>query len=89
MALSSRSRRPLRPTRIKRQSFDPEFIAGLNYKSASQLRRFITERGKILSRRNSGLTAKQQRVVAEQVKRARFMALLHYTADQLRQAQSA
>lgn len=83
MAMMSRSRRPLRPTRPKRQSFDPEFIAGLNYKSASQLRRFITERGKILSRRHTGLTAKQQRHVARQIRLARQIGLLHYTSDQL------
>jgi len=82
--MSTRPRRPLRPTRPKRQSFDPEFIAGLNYKSASQLRRFINERGKILSRRHTGLTAKQQRHVARQVRLAREIGLLHYTADQLR-----
>jgi ribosomal protein S18 len=37
-----------------------------------------------LSRRHTGQNAKQQRHVAEQVKRARYMALLHYTADQVR-----
>jgi small subunit ribosomal protein S18 len=84
MALMSRPRRPMRPVRPKRQSFDPEFIAGLNYKSASQLRRFISERGKILGRRHTGLTAKQQRHVARQVRLARQMGLLHYTTDQLR-----
>ena len=73
-----------RPLRIKKVSYDPEYIAGLNYKSASQLRKFISDRGKILSRRHTGLSAKQQRHVAHQVRLARFMALLHYTADQLR-----
>ncbi len=88
MAKPQRSRKPIKPLKGKRPQYTDEFINGLNYKSASQLKRFITDRGKILSRRNSGLTAKQQRVVAEQVKRARFMALLHYTADQLRQSQA-
>ena len=88
MAKPQRSRKPLKPLKGKRPTYTDEFIAGLNYKSASQLKRFITDRGKILSRRNSGLTAKQKSVVAEQVKRARFMGLLHYTADQLRQSQA-
>ncbi len=87
MAQKSRNRKPLRPLKGKRPTFTDEFVFGLNYKSASQLKRFITDRGKILSRRNSGLTAKQQRHVAEQVKLARYMALLHYTADHLRQSQ--
>jgi small subunit ribosomal protein S18 len=56
----------------------------VDYKSASQLRRYISDRGKILSRRHSGNCAKHQRIVAEHIKRARFMALLHYTADQIR-----
>ncbi len=81
---TSRTRRPLRPTKVKRNQYSAEFIDALDYKSASQLRRFISDRGKILGRRHTGLNAKQQRHVAEQVKRARFMALLHYTADQIR-----
>ena len=81
---SSRSRRPLRPVKTKRPQYSAEFIEGLDYKSASQLRRFISDRGKILGRRHTGLNARQQRHVAEQIKRARFMALLHYTADQIR-----
>ncbi len=84
MRMNTRSRRPLRPTKTKRNQYSAEFIASLDYKSASQLRRFISDRGKILSRRHTGLNAKQQRHVAEQVKRARYMALLHYTADQVR-----
>jgi len=77
-------RSPQRPLRVKKTSYDPEYIASLNYKSASQLRKFISDRGKILSRRHTGLSAKQQRHVARQVRLARYMALLHYTADQLR-----
>ena len=89
MAKPQRSRKPLKPLKGKRPSYTDEFVFGLNYKSASQLKKFVTDRGKTLSRRNSGLTAKQQRHVAEQVKIARYMALLHYTADHLRQSQGA
>ena len=70
--------------KIKKASYSAEFIAGLNYKSPSQLKRFLSDRGKIQPRRNTGLTAAQQRVVAEHIKRARFMSLLHYTADQIK-----
>lgn len=89
MARPQRSRKPLKPLKGKRPQYTDEFVQGLNYKSASQLKRFISDRGKILSRRHTGLTAKQQRHVAEQVKLARVMAFLHYTADQLRASQAA
>jgi small subunit ribosomal protein S18 len=84
MAFNSRMRRPLRPTKAKKCQFCADASLSVDYKSASQLRRFISDRGKILSRRHTGNCAKHQRIVAEHVKRARFMALLHYTADQLR-----
>ena len=84
MAMSTRSfRRPLRTSRSKKCQFCTGSMS-VDYKSASQLKRFISERGKILSRRYTGNCAKHQRIVAEHVKRARYMALLHYTADQLR-----
>ncbi len=89
MAKPQRSRKILKHLKGKRPNYTDEFVFGLNYKSASQLKRFVTDRGKILSRRNSGLSAKQQRHVAEQVKLARYMALLHYTADHLRNSQMA
>lgn len=87
MARPQRSRKPLRPLKTKKANYSDEFVMALNYKRASELRKFVTDRGKIVSRRNSGLTAKQQRHVAEQVKIARYMALLHYTADHLRVSQ--
>jgi len=84
MAFSSRSRRPLRNQKVRKVRIDPEVLESLDYKSATQLRRFITDKGKILPRRQTGLNAKQQRRIATHIKRARFMALLHYTADQQR-----
>ncbi|ATS17952.1 30S ribosomal protein S18 [Synechococcus sp. PCC 6717] len=50
----------------------------IDYKDVDLLRRFITERGKILPRRVTGLTAKQQRQLAVAIKRARVMALLPF-----------
>ena len=49
-----------------------------DYKDVDLLRKFITERGKILPRRISGLTAKQQRDLTTAIKRARMLALLPY-----------
>ena len=51
-----------------------------DYKDPQQLRNFITDRGKIVPRRISGLTAKQQRDLTRAIKRARNIALLPYTA---------
>ena len=50
-------------------------------KDAAKLRRFITERGKILPRRISGNCAKHQRQVTVAIKRARNIALLPFTAE--------
>ncbi|MCG8430336.1 MAG: 30S ribosomal protein S18 [Candidatus Omnitrophica bacterium] len=51
----------------------------LDYKDVKRMESFVTERGKILSSRISGNCAKHQRVVAEAVKKARFVSLLPYT----------
>ncbi|MDR0540222.1 MAG: 30S ribosomal protein S18 [Spirochaetaceae bacterium] len=53
----------------------------IDYKDPDTLRRFITERGKILPRRITGTCAKHQRVLAEAIKRARILALLPYVAN--------
>ncbi len=50
----------------------------IDYKDVRRLSRFLTERGKILPRRATGLTAKQQRQVSRSIKRARQIALLPY-----------
>lgn len=49
-----------------------------NYKDADTLRRFITERGKILPRRITGTCAKHQRSLSKEIKRARVLAYLPY-----------
>ena len=50
----------------------------IDYKDVDMLKKFITERGKILPRRLTGLTAKQQRDLTNAVKRARIVALLPF-----------
>ncbi len=50
----------------------------VDYKDVRKLSRFLTERGKILPRRATGLSAKQQRQVSNAIKRARQIALLPY-----------
>jgi small subunit ribosomal protein S18 len=56
---------------------DPDFI--FDYKDPQTLRHFITERGKIVPRRISGLNAKQQRQLTQAIKLARKIALLPFT----------
>jgi small subunit ribosomal protein S18 len=53
----------------------------IDYKDADSLRRFITERGKILPRRITGTCAKHQRALAAAIKRARIIALLPFVAE--------
>ena len=50
----------------------------VDYKDEKLLSRFLTERGKILPRRLSGVTARPQRQIAIAIKRARYLALLPY-----------
>lgn len=52
--------------------------AVIDYKNVPLLRRFITEQGKILGRRFTGLTAKQQREVTKAIKQARVLGLLQF-----------
>ena len=53
----------------------------IDYKNAEKLKKFVTERGKILPKRVTGTCAKHQREVTTAIKRARVMALLPYVAD--------
>ena len=62
----------------RRKSSPLQSGEAVDYKDVRKLGRFLTERGKILPRRATGLTAKQQRQVARASKRARQVALLPY-----------
>src|SRR5438552_887553 len=76
-------RGPRRPRR-KVCSFCVEKVQRIDYKDVGRIRRYISERGKIDPRRKSGTCAKHQRMLTAALKRARFMALLPYTADHVR-----
>ena len=69
------------PIRKKSCYFCKEKIQEIDYKNYNQLRRYVSERGKIRSRRITGACRRHQRQVAVAVKRAREMALLPYVAD--------
>ena len=77
MIRRERGRRP----RKKVCSFCVDKVDHIDYKDVAKLRRFITERGKILPRRISGNCAKHQRQVTVAIKRARNIALLPFTAE--------
>lgn len=51
-----------------------------DYKEPEALKKFVTERGRILSRSRSGLTAREQRALSKAVKRARMLALMPFAA---------
>ena len=51
----------------------------IDYKQVELLRRYVTEEGKIRPRRQTGTCARHQRALAKAIKRARHLALLHYT----------
>lgn len=61
--------------------FTANKIEHIDFKDVDLLKRFITERGKILPRRITGTSAKYQRKLATAIKRARHMALLPFVKD--------
>ena len=62
-------------------SFCVDKVETIHYKDLGKIRRYTTERGKILPRRISGNCAKHQRRVTLAIKRARIVALLPFTAE--------
>ena len=71
-------RMPRRFQRRRQSQFVPDYI---DWKDVDFLRRFIPERGKIMPRRISQISAKDQRRVAKAIKRARSMALIPFVTD--------
>ena len=55
--------------------------AVIDYKDVATLKKYVSERGKILPRRITGTCAKHQRAVTSAIKRARHLALMPYTQD--------
>lgn len=60
---------------------DPSALENIDYKNAMFLRNFLSERGKILPSRISGNCCKHQRLLSRQIRKARTMALIPYTAS--------
>jgi len=76
----TRKRGPAKDTQARRRNcyFCREGIPEVDYKSVGQLRRFISEKGKIRSRRITGACRRHQSQISTAIKRAREMALLPY-----------
>ena len=70
-----------RKARKKVCGFCVDKVENIDYKDIARLRRYMSERGKILPRRVTGTCARNQRELTVAIKRARHLALLPYTAD--------
>ena len=73
--------RPERPAKRRVNLLRREGVTVVDWKDVNLLRKFISDRGKIRSRRVTGLTPQQQRQVSTAIKNAREMALLPYPSQ--------
>ena len=73
----------MRMKRAKKKvcSFCIDKVQDIDYKEVAKIRKYVSERGKILPRRISGNCAKHQRQLTTAIKRARHIALLPFTTD--------
>jgi small subunit ribosomal protein S18 len=60
---------------------DVEKMAAVDFKDTKLLRQFVNDRGQIVPRRQTGLSARAQRLLTDAIKRARYMALLPFVVD--------
>ena len=70
-----------RPVKRKVCLFCAEKVEHIDYKDVARLKRFVTEKGKIVPRRSSGVCAHHQRELTVAIKRARHMALMPFKAE--------
>ncbi|GAA4685178.1 30S ribosomal protein S18 [Streptomyces chumphonensis] len=73
-----RRHEPRKPARPRPNPLDAAGVTYIDYKDTDLLRRFLSDRGKIRSRRVTRVTARQQRQLTRAIKNAREMALLPY-----------
>ena len=70
-----------KPARKKVCQFCVDHLDEIDYKDVAKLKRYVTEKGKILPRRQTGTCAKHQRLVTVAIKRARAIALLPFKGE--------
>jgi small subunit ribosomal protein S18 len=78
---ASKTRRGFRPRRRKVCFFCANRTVDIDYKDVDLIRKFMSDRGKILPRRRSGTCPKHQRELARQIKKGREIALVPYSND--------
>ena len=79
MAIRKKQTRPQRKMRKNTECYFTQSGTSPDYKEVLVLKRFISDRGKIIPQKYSGLTSKNQRKLAKEVKKARYMGLIQYT----------
>ena len=81
MAMERDNRPPRGRKRRKVCAFCVDKVEQIDYKDAQKLKRYLSERSKILPRRTTGTCAMHQRQLTDAIKRARHVALLPYVTD--------
>ena len=76
-----KGKKTYRPQRKKVCAFCTEKATAIDYKDVAKLRRYLTEKGKILPRRQTGVCASHQRMLTTAIKRARNVALIAPKAE--------
>lgn len=66
---------------MKQDYFAANNIRSIDYKDVETLKKFVNPNARIISRRRTGVSAKNQRKLTQEIKRARFMGLLPYVAQ--------
>lgn len=81
--MAEKTERPQKVRRAKKKlcMFCVDKVDHIDYKDTAKLRRYVSERGKIVPRRISGTCAKHQRQLTTAIKRARVIALLPFVAE--------
>lgn len=77
--MARRNKKRINKKRIKKECYFCENKSIPDYKDTLILRRFITDRGKIVPASRSGVCSSHQRQLAKAIKKARYMGLLFYT----------
>ena len=83
MMEKEKTERPFRASKAKKKvcKFCVDKVTDIDYKDVAKLRRYVSERAKILPRRITGTCAKHQRQLTIAIKRARHIALLPFSAE--------
>ena len=81
--MATKTKRAVKERRTKRKpcNFCADKVLDISYRDINRLKKFVSERGKIVPRRISGNCAKHQRMLTVAVKRARVIAFLPYVAE--------